>query len=159
MTGPLSPALQAGKRAVADLIGAAGGGERAAAFCRVGQQKLSDYGSINKPDVFMPVDVIADLEGVTCGLPGAPHVTRYLARRAGFELFALPEAAAAACWHGLLAQFAKEGADVMAKIATHAPEGISAAEVKSSGLIGEIDEAIAILVNMRAAACAIIEGR
>jgi len=144
------------KRATRALVDAVGGGLRGAGLCRVRQQDLSDYGNRDQPQRFMPADVIADLEAVA----GYPFVTQALAREAGFELVKLPEAdlGAGADWPVLLSRFAKEGGEVMAQIAIHAADGITASEVRKSNLIAEINEAMAILVNMKAAAMAAISG-
>ena len=147
-------AIQHIKRATRALVDSVGGGDRGAGLCRVRQQDLSDYGNRNQLARFMPADVIADLEGVA----DRPFVTEALAREAGFGLFRLPDAAGGGDWLEMLARLAKEGGDVMAQIALHAPDGITAPEVRASNLIGEIDEALAVLVNMRAAAVAVVEG-
>jgi len=148
------------KRATRALVDAVGGGLRGAGLCRVRQQDLSDYGNRDQPQRFMPADVIADLEAVA----DYPFVTAALAAEAGFALFKLPEASfdklrisgGDMLMH--LSKFAKEGGEVMAVIAQHAPDGITAREVRDSNLIAEIDQALAALVNMRAASMAIISG-
>lgn len=143
------------KRATRQLVDAVGGGQRGAGLCRVRQQDLSDYGNRDAALRYIPADVIADLEAVA----GYPFVTAALAAEAGFKLHPLPKPdAAPADWPVLLSRFAKEGGEVMAQIAIHAADGITASEVRKSNLIGEIDEALAILVNMRAAAEAAISG-
>ena len=156
MTGLTLPQAHI-KRATRDLVDSVGGGERGAGFCRVRQQDLSDYGNRNSPARFMPLDVVRDLEGVAPW----PIVTEALAREAGFQLFKLPAAGAGAAaggdWPALLARFAHEGGEVMAKIATHALDGMTAREVRDSNLIAEIDDALAVLVNMRAAAVAVVQ--
>ena len=139
------------KRAARQLVDAVGGGARGAGLCRVRQQDLSDYGNRDQAARFMPADVIAALEAVA----PRPFVTEALAIEAGFTLFRLPDAAAVGGdWPSLLARFGKESGEVVAKVATHALDGLSAREVRSSGIIEEIDQAIAVLVNMRAAASA-----
>ena len=143
------------KAATRDLVRSVGGGTEGARLCRVRQQDLSDYGSRDVAARFMPADVVADLEAVAAH----PFVTEALAREAGFSLFRLPEAdALPGDLLGHLSHFAKEGGEVMALIAMHAPDGITAREVRDSNLIGEIDQALAALVNMRAAAVAAISG-
>jgi hypothetical protein len=143
------------KRASRQLVDAVGGGQRGAGLCRVRQQDLSDYGNRDQAQRFMPADVVADLEGVAA----YPFVTAALAAEAGYALFKLPEAGAMpGDLLGHLSHFAKEGGEVMAVIAAHAPDGITAREVRDSNLINEIDQAMAALVNMRAAAVAVISG-
>ena len=142
------------KRATRDLVRSIGGGAEGAALCRVRQQDLSDYGNRDQAARFMPADVIRDLEQVAA----RPLVTEALAQEAGFGLFRLPDADLQGDWPALLARFGRESGDVVAKIATHALAGISARSVRDCNLIGEIDDAIAVLVNMRAAAVAVAEG-
>ena len=143
------------KRATRQLVDAVGGGQRGAGLCRVRQQDLSDYGNRDVAARFMPADVVADLEAVAAH----PFVTEALATEAGFALFKLPTAAPlAGDWPTLLAMYGRESGDVVAKVAAHALAGPSARQVRDSNLIGEIDEAIAVLVNMRAAAVAAISG-
>ena len=152
---PTTIAQQHLKRATRQLVDAVGGGQRGAGICRGRQQDLSDWGNRNLPHRFMPADVIADLEAVAAH----PFVTEALATEAGYALFKLPEAGAlAGDMLGHLSHFAKEGGEVMAVIATIAPDGVKAREVRDSNLIAEIDQALAALVNMRAAAMAVISG-
>jgi hypothetical protein len=77
------------KVAFAASVRSAGGVEAAAGFVRIGKSQLSDCGRTNT-DAFAPIDVVADLQDITAGLPGAPHVLNALAARAGFALVALP---------------------------------------------------------------------
>jgi hypothetical protein len=51
------------KAATGRQIAAAGGLEAAARRTRVGKSELSTYQSVNHPDRFMPIDVVADLMG------------------------------------------------------------------------------------------------
>lgn len=53
------------KAATRSLIKSCGGLEAAAMITRVGITSLSDYGSIEKMDYFMPVDVVIDLQSET----------------------------------------------------------------------------------------------
>lgn len=72
------------KTATRRLVDATGGIDPAAASTRVGRATMAQYYSPADRDeaVFVPLDVIADLERVT----GEPLVTRQLARLAGFDL-------------------------------------------------------------------------
>ena len=153
-TGRLTLAHAHLKRATRDLVDAVGGGARGSGLCRVRQQDLSDYGNRDQPGRFMPADVIRDLEAVA----DWPFVTEALATERGFVLFRLPEPEdATGDWPVMLAKFGKEAGEVVSKVATHVLGGITAREVRDSGLIAEIDEALAVLVNMRAAAVAAVE--
>lgn len=102
------------KHAVRQLVAAAGGGERAAQASRVSQQQISNYGNVNMAESFAPVDVIADLEAVTQGAPGAPHVTRVLALLAGFALVPVASPPAGAARAGEADEGADEGAAMSA---------------------------------------------
>ena len=68
------------KAATRHLVRAAGGVEHAPT--RVGKSNLSDYGSINKSETYIPIDVVADIEADL----GDPRVTRALADLAGYDL-------------------------------------------------------------------------
>ncbi|WP_430436831.1 hypothetical protein [Oceanibaculum nanhaiense] len=72
------------KTATRRLVDATGGIDPAAASTRVGRATMAQYYSPADRDeaVFVPLDVIADLERVT----GEPLVTRQLARLSGFDL-------------------------------------------------------------------------
>lgn len=77
------------------LVIAAGGVDAAALITRAGKSSLSLYGAEgngDKPNPYIPADVVADLEKDV----GEPMVTRELARIAGFELVPL----AARCSEG-----------------------------------------------------------
>ncbi len=75
------------KNATRELTRSAGGQKVAAFASRVSQQAISDYGNINALSVFMPLDVIADLEKSV----GEPIVTKALAELAGCLLIQLPK--------------------------------------------------------------------
>jgi hypothetical protein len=144
------------KRATRDLVRSVGGTSEGAVLCRVRQQDLSDYQNRDQPARFMPADVIRDLEAVA----PRPLVTEALAIEAGYSLFKLPVADVVAdSWPGMLATFGKESGELVAKVATHAMDVLTAREVRDSGLISEIDETIAVLVAMRACAVAVAEGQ
>lgn len=153
MAERLSSEKQGLKLAARDLVRSVGGQEAAAGFCRVSQQRLSEYGSVNA-DLFMPADVVMDLEAVTRGEPGAPHVTRYLARAAGFGLVALPElGTVSANWHDHIGGLAEEAGDITRKICVAlADDGkVTGREVKAHGLMADAEQLLAIAVNLRAA--------
>lgn len=146
----LSPAKQGLKVATTALFAAVGGQEPAAMSCRVGQSKLSDYGNVFKPEAFAPIDVVIDLEAITRGLPGAPHVTRYLALRAGFALVPLPQARPTVVTFEVhLAACAKETADVITALATSLNGGVCQREAKA--VRAEIAHAVQVLMDLDAA--------
>lgn len=143
----LAPDKQGAKNAFSALIAAVGGQEAAAGFCRVGQSKLSDYGNVNRPDAYPAIDVVIDLEAVTRGQAGAPHVTRYLARRAGFSLVPLPGAKPAGrSWNEHIAVTAKEAGDITSKLALAIDGGVSPREARE--LRREVAEALQAMVDL-----------
>lgn len=153
MADRLNSEKQGLKLAARDLVRAVGGGEAGAGFCRVSQQRLSEYGSING-ELFMPADVVLDLEAVTRGEPGHPHVTRYLARSAGFGLVPLPELGAVSTdWHDHIGGLAEEAGDITRKICVSlADDGrVTAREVKVHGLLADAEKLLTIAVALRAA--------
>lgn len=142
------------KRATKDLVRSVGGTSEGALLCRVRQQDLSDYQNRDQAARFMPADVIRDLEAVA----PRPLVTEALAIEAGYSLVKLPDATClSGDWPAMLARFGKESGEVVAKVATHAMAGLTVRDAPT--LISEIDEALAVLVNMRAAAVAVGEGQ
>jgi len=88
----MTPETIALKRATVDMIRGVGGLEVAAQFCRVGKSVLGDNQSINKPDSFVAIDVVAALEPLARERDGWPHITRALAGEMGFLLFKRPDA-------------------------------------------------------------------
>ncbi|MPT48276.1 MAG: hypothetical protein E2598_07610 [Sphingobium sp.] len=86
----LAPWQQELKAATKGLVEAFGGQVAAGASFGRRQQKFSDWQHATIAD-FLPVDLVVQLEGCTVGLPGHPHVTRVLARRAGYQLVPLSE--------------------------------------------------------------------
>ena len=62
------------KAAARRLIKLNGGTEASASIARTGRSNMSDYGNVNRLDVWMPVDVAADLEEEL----GEPVVTKVL---------------------------------------------------------------------------------
>lgn len=142
-------AIKAGFRL---LVEAAGGVVAAAGGSRVGKTNLSDYGSINRLDVFAPADVIADLEASV----GEPVVTRALARLAGYELYRLPAAPAEVNWVRLLGEASADTGAVIVRLARALGDDgrVTAAEVRTLDLIALADEALSELVRLRVAAAA-----
>ena len=149
--GPMAPELQALKRASAALVRAVGGLEAAENFCRLGKSQLSDCCSIHKPDRWLPIDVVRDLEAVTAGTANAPQVSRMLAGIAGHGLIELPgDGDVPADPLALLAEVSREAADVVERLARHGGGGLTAAEVRACDLLAETEQLIAAGVKARA---------
>ncbi len=87
----MTPEKRALKRATMETLRGVGGVEAAAAFCRPGKSQLSDYGNENRPDSFMPLDVIADLEPLARDREGSPHILHLLCQMMGGVYVALPD--------------------------------------------------------------------
>lgn len=139
------------KRATGEMIKGVGGLEAAAEFCRVGKSALGDNQSVNKPESFVALDVIADLEPLARDRDGWPHVTRALAATMGFVLVKVPEApATCADLLGLIGRHAKEGGDVSQSVCKALSDGIvrrsEATEIRT-----EIRHQMEVLAAMDAA--------
>ena len=143
------------KRATAEMLKGVVGLEAAAGFCRVGKTILGDNQSINKPDSFVALDVIADLEPLARDRDGWPHVTRALAAAMGFVLVKLPDAPATnADLLSLIGRHAKEGGDISQAVCKALADGIvrrpEAREIRA-----EIRQEMEVLAAMDAALAAI----
>jgi hypothetical protein len=137
-----SPDKQALKAASKRLVRAVGGVEAAALYSRPMISQLSAYGHPNAPE-FMPVDVIADLEGVTHQTPDHPIITRLLARKAGFALVKLPTAPSGAVdWHREIGAISKEMGDVIQPVCEALGDGkVTADDIRTRGIREQIAEA------------------
>ena len=142
----LSSVQQLIKRETRGLVVDVGGGEAGAMATRGGQQKLSSDGNVNEP-LFMPADVLHDLESVTRGQPSHPRLTRLQARLQGFTLVPLPEAkpdGRSLAEH--LAVTSKETSDVITGLAQALADGLDARERKQ--LRAEIWQGVQALVDL-----------
>ncbi|WP_310498288.1 hypothetical protein [Sandarakinorhabdus sp.] len=147
----MTPRDQAMKRATRALIEAVGGIEAAAVLCRVGKTKLAEYASVNHPEAWMPADVVRDLMAVTRGCAGRHALLAMLAADAGAALVMLPDHALAPTdLIEVIPALAKESADVVSRLVDAA-----AGRGNARALIKDIDEAVAVLVTLRAA---VVEG-
>lgn len=153
----LAPEKQALKVASKALVRAAGGQEACPGFARYTRhQAYSEFASVELPDKFMPIDVVADLEGVTHGTAGHPHVTRALCERAGGAFVKLPEASVSAIdWHLALAGLIEESRDVTKRLLEAlgdrtTPGAVTAAEIRAGKMIEETNALIGVGVNLRA---------
>ncbi|AYJ85318.1 hypothetical protein D3Y57_04690 (plasmid) [Sphingomonas paeninsulae] len=146
-----TPAKQAVKAASKALVRAAGGLEAAAEFSRPNKSVLGEYGR-PEGDCFMPVDVVEDLEAITHGQAGHPIVTRHLAARAGYALVKLPTASDIdSDWLAQVGRLVSDSGAIIAGISSAAADKvINSADVGDFNLIGECDDLLALVVNMRA---------
>jgi hypothetical protein len=157
-----TPEKQALKQSAKALVRAAGGVEASEEITGRSKTQLSAYGNINAPE-FMPIDAIAELEGVTHGHTGHPIVTRHLAQRAGYVLVKLPDAAPdCGDWHRAMGPMSKHVGDVMqaicASLGDDTPSEVTARDVQERNIVGEIDEALEVLVAMRELALRTVQG-
>lgn len=146
-----TPAKQAAKAACKALVRAAGGLEAAAEFSRPNKSVLGEYGR-PEGDCFMPIDVVEDLEAITHGQFGHPIVTRHLAARAGYALIKLPSASDIDDdWLAQVGKLVSDSSMIIQGISKAAADkDVSARDVREFNLIGECDDLLALVVNMRA---------
>jgi len=143
--------LQAGKMAFADLVDAVGGQVPAEAYSGKAQSRISAYGGRNTP-WFAPIDVVVKLEGVTHGAPGHPHVTRWLAREAGYALVKLPEPGAApARWSGFMARLGKEAGELINGICTDLTDDNDVIPAEAKRRLGDAADLVRVAVELEAA--------
>lgn len=128
----LPPSLQAAKVATRDLVKSFGGQEAASAETGKSQSRICAYGHQNMAD-FAPLDVIDALEDRTVGLPGWPHVTRWLCRQRGGEFVQLPDPnVSAPSWGKLVASIAKEHGELTSGVIADLDDNdISPAEARA----------------------------
>ncbi len=139
------------KRATGEMIKGVGGLEAAAEFCRVGKSALGDNQSVNKPESFVALDVIADLEPLARDRDGWPHVTRALAGTMGFVLVKLPDAPASnADMLTLVGRHAKESADVSQSVCVALSDG-TVSRREAGNIRTEIRHQMEVLAAMDAA--------
>lgn len=148
----MTPERIALKRATVDMVKGVGGLETAAPFTRIQKSKLAEYGSLNHPDRFAPIDVVADLEPLAREREGWPHVTQALCRAMGGVFVALPDApVTGADLFGKLALLSTEFSHV-----THAVcEGMRDGKWEpheGAELERQLDDVIDVAIRMRALA-------
>lgn len=140
------------KGAVRNLVRVAGNGSQAASATRVSQQRLSDYGN-PQAALFMPIDVVADLEA-ECG----PIVTAELAALCHHLLVPMPESYRDGSVLGrVTGEAMKETSEVFIAISDIMKDGkITGSEL--ARLSHEIDQAMAKLAALKMQAVAECEG-
>jgi len=143
------------KAATGEMIKGCGGLDASVPFTRVRKTVLGDYQNPSKPDYFVPIDVVADLEPLARARDGWPHVTRALCQRMGGTFVKLPDAApSAGDVLQLLGRQAKESSDVSQAICVGLADGkLCSADVDRIRV--QIRELIEIAVVMDASFAAI----
>lgn len=100
------------KIAARKAIAACGGIEKAAAAASRQQSTAGLWNNLNQRDL-PPVDCALAIDELAVANGGAPAITAAMAAELGQVLVALPTGAAAACWHGAIADMATEHADLL----------------------------------------------
>lgn len=136
------------KLATGEMIKGVGGLEAAAGFCRVGKSVLHEAQSLNCPDRFVPVDVLADLEPLARDREGWPHVTRALCHQMGGVFVPVPQAMPSReDLLGSVGRLAKEAAEVTQTICSAVADGtVDAGEIAAARV--QIEEAMAVLATL-----------
>lgn len=154
----LTPAQLDLKAAFRAAVSAAGGQVEVAAMTGRAQSRVSDWCGRNT-GAFAPLDAVAEVEDRAAGAPGWPHVTRALARRQGFELFAVPGVDHAPTdWSRRSAEIMREVGDLLSVISAALADDNDVDAAEARRIIPETDDAIARLVELRAMARARAEG-
>lgn len=145
------PHLQAGKLAFHDLLSAFGGQVAAAAETGKSQGRLSAYATPNT-DAFPPLDAIDALEARTVGLPGWPHVTRWLCRRRGGIFLLLPAAVRGlGKWSGFVARLGQEAGDLIAGICTDLSDDNELSPAEARRRLKDAADLVRVAVELEAA--------
>ncbi len=136
------------KTATHALVRDVGGVDAAAAAARVGRSMLSDYGHPQKPGMFMPVDVVLDLERAL----RRPVVTQQLALAQGYDLVPV-EAAEGGLVPSALAELGREVSALFGETAAAMQDGrLTEAECAALETRGaEARRALAALMSALAA--------
>lgn len=136
------------KLATAEMIKGVGGLEAAAGFCRVGKSVLHEAQSLNCPDRFVAIDVIADLEPLARDREGWPHVTRALCLQMGGVFVPVSHSTVAReDLIGSVGRLAREAADVTQTICGALADGkVEAPEIAAARV--QIEEAMAVLAAL-----------
>ena len=147
----LPPALQAAKNAFKALTQAVGGQAAAAVETGKSQSRICNYGLTNT-DEFAPIDVVRALEAVTHGQPGHPHVTRWLAREAGYVLVAIPSTdLPETIWSQRIAAALREVGALSAGIGDALSDDNDVSQEEAKRLLDEADANVEAAVTIREA--------
>lgn len=119
------------------LLAACGGGEAAAAACRLGPSHLSEALAMHQPDRWLPVDVVLMLERAAEAMP----VTAALARLQGCVLVPVAPRGPGEL-AGLLATLGREVGDVFAAAARALADG-QLSDAEREELSRELGEMVA----------------
>ena len=132
------------KETFGTLLDKCGGATKVSDYTRVGQSALYQMASGNENKHFPPVDVVASLERIS----GQPIVTKVLAELSGYALMPIKPMAVKGSFSGILAKLGKEVSDVFSDSAK-ALEDDDLTPIEAKGLIQDVDEAIAVLQELK----------
>jgi hypothetical protein len=106
--------------------------------------------------MFMPLDVVADLEHDT----EVPHVTRELARLSGYVLVQIPPASVCPSMMPLLGSLAKEAGDVISRVSEALGNDgkVTPDEIEKLELTREVREGMEAMARIAVALDAIRDG-
>jgi hypothetical protein len=145
------PHLQGAKAAFRELVAAFGGQVPASVETGKCQSRISAYGHRNTTD-FPPLDVVDALEERTHGLPGHPHVTRWLARRRGCELVRLPDPAMPeTVWSSMVSRLAKEAGELMSGVCHDLGSENDISPAEARGRLVDAADLVRVAVEIEAA--------
>lgn len=133
------------KEATRLLIKGCKGLVRSSGACRVRKSTLSRYQSHEEKQMFMPIDIVADLEHKA----NQPIIARALAKLAGWELVKLPPSDATGRISAQLKKVFKESGELLIAGAS-ALEDNRVDPDEAREVLVETNEAIAALVQLRA---------
>lgn len=154
----MKPEELALKRATQEMIKGCGGLEAAQPYARVGTSNLSDYYNPSKPNYFVPIDVVADLEPLARARDGWPHVTQALCKTMGGVFVPLPEAApSSADLLSMMSALSAEFNDTTRAVCTGLSDGTFCRD-DAGRLERELDDVIRVAVGMRSLARSISGG-
>jgi hypothetical protein len=140
------------KRATVEMIKGVGGQEAGEGFTRVRRSMLSEYGSPNHPNCFVPIDVVADLEPLARERTGWPHVTQALCRAMGGTFVPEPEAPVTGSdLLTLSSQLSSEFNDAIGAVCAGLADGKWCGK-DGERLEGELEQLLRVVVQMRAVA-------
>jgi hypothetical protein len=132
------------KAAARRLIKSCGGVEAAAMATRVNKSALSDYQNVDKPDHFMPADVIADLEYDI----GQPIMTSAMAKLCSHYMVPDGTRPTELSFPEKLSRIAKETADIFEKGTASMADGVIS-EQEAEEILREVQDAHDVLQQAR----------
>lgn len=145
------------KQATKGLIRTFGGTEAAgehlnqADHRHADHRRMSDVGNKNH-GAFLRIDEAAELEDLTVGQPGWPHVTRAMAARTGHVLVKVPDLRFVdTIWACRAAKLLKEGGDVITGLGARLESGGDIDPDEAASMLKDADELVEAAMEVREA--------